>query len=394
MQLASLALSISGLFNPKIKRWNHQRNKDFKELKTIKQEAGNRSIVWMHCASLGEYEQGVELIKAMKKQGKNEYYLLSFFSPSGYESSRVRKEVDKVIYLPMDTKHNAKTIMNLIVPKYLIGVKYEFWWNMINEALALNAKVIYISVLLQENNYLFKKWASVFREKLTKSDIYTQDENTKTLLAKYGISSKVTGDTRIVSIIERRKAVQENQVIKNLLPQEKKVLVYGSIYLSDLPVLKSTIMNEEYFHILVPHNIDKDYIHKIASAISIPANKYSDINIDNCNAIIVDKVGLLFDIYQYADVVYIGGGFEKSIHNTLEPAVYGIPIAFGPKNKTFIEAQNFLKNGIAKEITSSHDFEDFITTYCKKEKTEIIKTATEEYFEKNKDSVRKIMDNL
>jgi 3-deoxy-D-manno-octulosonic-acid transferase len=397
MYLFSFVLRIYGVFNTKIALWNKQRNIDHHRLSEIKNKAGLKPIVWMHCASLGEYEQGIELIKSIQQKHPSKYYyLLSFFSPSGYQSGRVRSHVDEVIYLNIDTKNNATKIFNIIKPKYFLGVKYEFWWNHISAALKTGVEVIYVSVSLKSNHYLFRSWSYPFINILKKiSQIYTQDKVTTTLLDQHSIKSTVAGDTRIIGIIERLKTIQSLASISSKNKTNLPVIVYGSIYQSDLDALIDTMNDKNYFHIIVPHNIEYKNVLSIERKLTIQTTKIDDeVNNHEVNGVIINKIGLLFDIYQYADYVYIGGGFEKNIHNTLEPAIFGVPLSFGPNHKNFNEANYFIDHQIASLINDKTDFQKFIEVHQDQGLRKEIKEKSQQYFEANSKSIISIMKSF
>jgi 3-deoxy-D-manno-octulosonic-acid transferase len=397
MHLFSLILKIYGVFNTKIGRWNKQRDIDQQRLNEIKSKACLKPIVWMHCASLGEYEQGIEFIKSIQQKHPSKYYyLLSFFSPSGYHSGRVRSHVDEVIYINIDTKNNANKIFNIIQPKYFIGVKYEFWWNHINAALKTGVEVIYISVYLKSNHYLFRLWSYPFINILKNiSQIYTQDNATTFLLYQNGIKSVVAGDTRIIGIKERFKTIQSFPYVSSKNKNSLPVIVYGSIYQSDVEVLNDIMNDKKYFHIIVPHNIEDKNILSIEKKLTIQTTKIDELsNEQEVNGLIVDKVGLLFDLYQYADFVYIGGGFEKNIHNTLEPAIFGVPLSFGPNHTNFNEANYFVDNQIASIIKDKVDFHKFIETHQNQSIRNKIKDKCHQYFEENSTSITNIMKSF
>jgi 3-deoxy-D-manno-octulosonic-acid transferase len=397
LSIFELALSFYGLLNERIKQWNIDRDDHLHNIKAIRESAGERPIIWMHCASLGEFEQGIPVIKALREKKPNNYFLLSFFSPSGYEQKKNSKDVDQVIYLPIDTLSNANKIVKELCPLLFIGVKYEFWWNLLRALKRNKVKIIFVSVLVKSNFYFLKKYLP-FHTWLQDIDmIFTQDDVSEALIKETGHMRVITtGDTRSVSVMQRLQNIQKVKSIEPFLSIQKPVIIYGSIYKSDLAIITKTINNKSYFHIIVPHHVNSENVNEILETVEtdfVVFSKLDDTKI-TADGIIIDTIGKLFDLYQYADLVYIGGGFEQSIHNTLEPAAYGLPIAFGPKNDLFIEAKQFQELGIAMEVNNEVQFSQFLEASLSKGKRAEISKLSNEYFLKNKDAVNHIVGAL
>lgn len=363
IRLLQLGLWIKSMVDEKTKKWSVERKQHFNNLNSIKLRAGEKKIIWMHCASLGEYEQGIPVFKELKNRYPHHFYLVSFFSPSGYEQRKNTKEADEIIYLPIDTKSNANKIVETLNPYLFMGVKYEFWWNLLTVLQLKKCKIIFLSVYFEKEKYYLKY--TYFKNILKNIDyIFTQDEGTNTLLLQSGFTNSMASlDTRVISVMERKE--KENKLQNNsfLSSIRKPIIVYGSIYESDLPILKSTLLNEKYFHIVVPHKVDQIHIDQLGKELNCN-NYWSKMNsINEGNIIIVDVIGILFDLYRYANLAYIGGGFEKGVHNTLEPAVYNIPVAFGPKNDGFLEVKDFMKMGIGLEVRDEKEFRRTINQF-------------------------------
>lgn len=359
------ALWLKSMFDPKIKYWNKTRKEHFKKLENIKLNSGGRKIIWMHCASLGEFEQGIPVLRTLKKLYPECFFLLSFFSPSGYEQRKNSKDADEIIYLPLDTKYNAKRIVSTINPFLFIGVKYEYWWNLLLELQFNNIKTIYLSVFIEKEKYFLKY--NFFKNILQKIDcIFTQDEDSHLFLRKYGFNNSFfTLDTRVISVLERKE--KENKLFSNsvLTQVNNPIIVYGSIYESDMEVIGHLLSNTEFVHLLVPHKVDEKNISNISKFVTNEYEMWSQLISKpvQSNIVIFDALGFLFDLYRYASFAYIGGGFEKNVHNTLEPAVFGIPLAFGPKNEGFLEIKDFKNLEVGKEIKKGSDLVAF-HLYC------------------------------
>ncbi len=389
-------LFLHGLFNAKTGKWNRDRVSHFRNLPNIKAKAEGRKIVWMHCASLGEYEQGIPLIKAMKDINQHLFVLISFFSPSGFEHKKSNHLVDEYIYMPLDTIANSKKGVEILKPALFIGVKYEYWWNLIHILKTNSIPIVYISVVVKPGIYFLKKW-SPFNTWLHEIDfLFTQDDQSLSLLKLAGCKNVyTTGDTRLLSVLQRLENTRPIDLVKEAIPDNKIVIIYGSIYLSDIGTIGPILAEDSYFHIVVPHDISHDNIAAIKNYTRnfILFTKLEK-HMENINGIVVDTIGHLFDLYQYGDIIYIGGGFERNIHNTLEPAVFGHAIAFGPKHNSFIEAQFFLDKGIATEVRNAQDFREFVHEFRDGRRQKEVALLADSYFKENSDSVQSIVNIL
>ena len=336
-------------FNKKIMSFLSGRKETFHKLHTIKE---TDTVIWFHCASLGEFEQGRPIIEALRIQNSDYKIVLTFFSPSGYEIRKDYKFADVICYLPMDTKHNAKRFLDLINPEIGIFVKYEFWPNILKELQNRKIKTLLVSGIFRENQAFFKNGlASTFMKKSLQafSHFFVQDENSKNLLQKIGFNNAtVSGDTRFDRVLAITKQNNHLSFIADFV-QDKHILVAGSSWKKDEALLVNYINNHatdsEKF-IIAPHNIKN--IEGLKNSISKKVILYSDKdtlnkdNIINAQVFIIDTIGILTKIYSYAHVAYIGGGFGVGIHNILEPATFEIPIIIGPNYQKFKEATDLV----------------------------------------------------
>ena len=392
MHLFEWGLKIRAWWNKETRDWNQLRIRHLNQLETIRKEAEDKELVWMHCASLGEFEQGLPVLKMLKAQkGDKVFFVVSFFSPSGYSQRKNTDVANAVIYMPIDTQENDHLTVARLQPDLFIGVKYEFWWHHLKALLNQKIPIVYISVKLKQDHYLLQKGADECRKVLSQMKvIFTQDEQTSNALQKVGVSNVVlAGDTRVSAVLDRKGRVRQIQHLESLNQDDGFVMVYGSVYLSDLSVIKSGFKKPCWKHIVVPHKVDKNNIDALTRSMGTDYHLWSQWNGKwEHNMLIVDTIGWLFDIYQYADACYIGGGFERSVHNTLEPAVFGLPMAFGPKNKGFVETQYFLDEGIAVEINDEHDFKRFLSD-CP-EKAQKIHNHIDKYFNSHQEAMKQI----
>ena len=354
IQLHIIAINIAALFNAKAKLWIKGRKAIFQKLTEAIKE--NQDIVWFHCASLGEFEQGKPIIEGYKLKYPNHKILLTFFSPSGYEIRKNYDGVDWVFYLPSDTKKNAIQFLSIINPIKVIFIKYEFWFNYMTELNKKNIPFYSVSSIFRREQYFFKyDWAA--KQLNNVSHFFVQDKNSKELLQNIGFTNcTVAGDTRFDSVI----ANTQNSVSIPLIEEftkNKTTIICGSTWTQDEALLAKYIkVNPNYNYIIAPHEILQiSALQKQTNALLF--SKADNTNINNCNVLIIDSIGILSNIYKYGDLAYIGGGFGSGIHNILEAATFGLPLVFGPNYQKFKEANELIELGGAKSISNYSELE-------------------------------------
>ena len=389
-------------FNSKAKLWVDGR-KNWKE--NIAQfDVKGQAVYWVHCASLGEFEQARPLIEALKKHNGNPKIILSFFSPSGYQFQKNYPLADYVCYLPIDTKSNASYFIKTIQPKAVFFIKYEFWFHYLKQLHELQIPTFLISGIFREKHYFFKfygKWAA--KQLLAFQYFFVQDQTSQNLLQTIGYTnSTIVGDTRFERVIQ----IMEQVVLYPKLEQfivEAKVIVAGSTHLKDEIELEqawlSIIKTEKNIKlIVVPHDVNSNRIKEIQNLFGASSCVlYSQIENNSVaqNILILDQVGMLSSLYKYADIAYIGGGFGKGIHNTLEAAVYGIPLLFGPNFQKFKEAKQLLEHGGAKVVLNANDIESTCVNWLQNpDQKELAGNANKKYVLQNEGAVKKIMSYL
>jgi len=354
IQLHIIVIHIAALFNAKAKLWVKGRKAIFQKLTEAIKE--NQDIVWFHCASLGEFEQGKPIIEGYKLKYPNHKILLTFFSPSGYEIRKNYDGVDWVFYLPSDTKKNAIQFLSIINPIKVIFIKYEFWFNYMTELNKKNIPFYSVSSIFRREQYFFKyDWAA--KQLNNVSHFFVQDKNSKELLQNIGFTNcTVAGDTRFDSVI----ANTQNSVSIPLIEEftkNKTTIICGSTWPQDEALLAKYIKgNPNYNYIIAPHEILQiSLLQKQTNALLF--SKADNTNINNCNVLIIDSIGILSNIYKYGDLAYIGGGFGSGIHNILEAATFGLPLVFGPNYQKFKEANELIELGGAKSISNFSELE-------------------------------------
>nr|WP_321405921.1 glycosyltransferase N-terminal domain-containing protein [uncultured Carboxylicivirga sp.] len=346
--LYSLLINLVSPFNAKASLLRKGRKE---ALKTLRLLSIDGPVIWIHAASLGEFEQGRPIIEAVKKEHPLYNVVLTFFSPSGYEVRKNYNLADYVIYLPADTKLNAKRLIEAIKPEKAFFVKYEFWYHYLNALKKRNIPVYGVSMIFREQQSFFKWYGGWFRRMLDCfTKFYVQDEVSGKLLEGIGVKNfSVAGDTRFDRVRDIAKASSEIELVDQFVGQSNKVIVAGSTWAPDEDILF------EYLHgsgkdvklVIAPHEIHENHIKQIEGKLKAPYFRYTKPteNITECSVMIVDTMGMLSSVYKYGQVAYIGGGFGVGIHNTLEAATYSMPVFFGPNYKRFKEARDLIEVG-------------------------------------------------
>jgi len=341
----------------------------------------NKKWLWFHAASLGEFEQGRPIIERLKKEYPHYSVIVSFYSPSGYEVRKNYDKADIVCYLPFDNKRNVKRFIKKVNPHMAFFIKYEFWPNYLNELKKSGIPTYLISGIFRANQAFFKSWGFSYKNILRNfTGFFVQDYTSVKLLNSVGITENITisGDTRfdrVIEIFENSKRIEIAGQFRE--KHSGKILVCGSSWPKDenifIPFFNE---NKQLKLIIAPHEIHEDHLLSIESKLKRPFIRYTKANIDNISefdCLIMDCFGLLSSVYRYGDIAYIGGGFGVGIHNTLEAAVYGIPIIFGPNFSKFIEAAKLIEKEGGFSISNEFDFVDLMTKFLSDE--ELLKVA-------------------
>jgi 3-deoxy-D-manno-octulosonic-acid transferase len=358
----------ASLFSPKLKLFIVGRKNIF-EIIASKIKPSNKTI-WFHAASLGEYEQGLPLIEAIKIKYPEHLIVLTFFSPSGYEVKKNNTVADLTIYLPLDTPKNAKQFVQLINPEMAFFIKYEFWANYLL-TLHNNKIPTYLVSGIFRKNQLFFKWYGGFYRKILNSftAIFVQNKESQVLLAEIGISNVIlSGDTRfdrVAQILKQDNKLPFIQEFKN----NKTTIVIGSSWPKDEELIVKYINSNDsgLKFIIAPHNINKEQITQLKNSITKKTVLYSDYKnheLAHFDVFIIDTVGLLTRIYSEANIAYVGGGFGSSgVHNILEPATFGIPIVIGPNYTKFNEVKQLINLGGCISISEYNALANVFDSY-------------------------------
>ena len=382
----SISIRIAALFgNAKAKLWIEGRKNIFQKVKNKISELNtpNSKLIWFHCASLGEFEQGRPLIESIKALslgrgvGGEAKIILTFFSPSGYEIRKNYEHANAVFYLPLDTKENAKKFIELIQPSMVFFIKYEFWYHYFMELHKRKIPVYVVSAIFRPDQLFFKWYGGLFRKLLkTVKHFFVQNENSKSLLNSLGINNvTVSGDTRFDRVFDTCQNVKSFPLIEKF-KDNKKVLIAGSTWeqdekllvelatLSPSPLSQGRGVGGEVKLIIAPHEIHESHIQSIIQQLkNLTIVRYSQANEENvkgADVLVIDNIGMLSSLYQYGNIAYIGGGFSKGIHNILEAATFGMPVIFGPNYEKFQEAKELIRLGGAFSIDSYEALEKTI----------------------------------
>ena len=358
--LYSIALNIVSIFNVKANLWVKGRKG---LLNKIKQEVKGDNIIWIHAASVGEFEQARPLIERIKRETPSNKILITFFSPSGYELRKNYELADYTYYLPIDTKANAKDILDIVKPNMAFFVKYEFWFNFIREINNRKIPLFLVSGIFRPKQHFFKWYGQWFRKHLQMFNyLFVQDKTSADLLNSIGINNcSITGDTRFDRVNAITLNPKKFKCIQEFI-EGSKVLLAGSTWAPGeaiiLDYLKETSDNTKL--IIAPHEVTESHISNIENNFKLfnPV-KLSELekgkNLENNRVLIIDSVGKLAYLYQYADIAYIGGGFGVGIHNILEAACYAKPVIFGPNYQKFKEARDLIELGGAFTVSNSSE---------------------------------------
>ena len=334
----------------------------------------NPRIIWFHAASLGEFEQGRPLIEQLREKYPEYKILLTFFSPSGYEVRKNYKGADIICYLPYDKKSEAVKFIDIIKPEKVFFVKYEFWGNMLEELNRRNIPVYLISGIFREKQVFFKWYGGVMRPVLHMfQHLFVQDEKSKALLNSIDINNvTICGDTRFDRVLSIQQQAKQYQWAADFRATSDFILVAGSSWPKDEDILLEHFnAHPEMKLIIAPHEIHEEHIQSIIAKLKRPYMRYSQLDesrVKDADCIIIDAIGFLSSIYRYGDVAYIGGGFGVGIHNTLEAAVYGIPVIFGPNHQAFREALGLLAEGGGFTISDAASYDAIMKTFMTDEK--------------------------
>lgn len=398
--IAAQILKIVAFFSPKIKLFINGRKNTFATLQT--QIKTTDKTIWFHCASLGEYEQGLPVMQEIKTKFPSHKLIISFFSPSGFEVRKNNTVADVTLYLPLDTRQNAKKFIECTHPDLVFFIKYEFWPNYLYELRQLQTPTYLVSGIFRENQIFFKWYGTFYKKALTTfTCFFVQNSASKKLLNTIGFKNTiVSGDTRfdrVFTILNQNNTLNYIAEFKN----NCTTIVVGSSWPKDENLIVEFInnTNQNIKFIIAPHNINSEQIKNLENKITKKTIKFSEKNgadLSSFQVFIIDTVGLLTKIYSYADIAYVGGGFGNSgVHNILEPATFGIPIIIGPNYNHFAETTALIHQKGCISIANQNELNECLSilisnTAVRHEKGSICET----FVSMNIGATEKIVTNL
>ncbi|MCC5920493.1 MAG: 3-deoxy-D-manno-octulosonic acid transferase [Cyclobacteriaceae bacterium] len=390
-------LRLVSFFHPKIKEAFEGRKHTFNLLDQARKRDQNARWVWFHCASLGEFEQARPLIEEWRRQYPDDRVLLSFFSASGYRVRRDYSEADIVTYIPFDLSSHANRWVESLDFKAAFFVKYEFWPNHFAALQKKGVPLYHVAGVFREDQFFFKPYGNFARSILKKVDhFFVQNDQSKELLSSVGIQDvTVVGDPRfdrVRDIADQRRGLSEIENFKS----SKKCFIVGSAWPEDIQMLASYLEDniDEFAVIIAPHEIDDDMIEAIRSLLTLRVGKYSNLTkAESPQVLIIDNVGMLSSLYYYADFAWIGGAYGAGLHNTLEAAIYGVPLFFGDKNyEKFREAVMLIERGAAYSISHPSQIKIQMDKFLQVEAVyDKAAFAAKQYCSENLGAVSKIM---
>ncbi|MEI7829239.1 MAG: glycosyltransferase N-terminal domain-containing protein [Prolixibacteraceae bacterium] len=383
--------------NPKAKKWLSGRKDLFERIQ--KEVVPGDHLLWFHVSSLGEFEQARPVMEGVKKYFPTYRILLTFFSPSGYELKKDYPLADYVYYMPLDTARNASRFLDLVKPEKVFFVKYEFWFNFLMELKNREIPTFIFSALFRPTQFFFQPWGKWFRKVLmVYTHIFVQNQSSFETLRKFGFNNvSISGDTRLDRVAQIAQAA-------SVLPKLEKfcsgrlIIVAGSTWPEDEAIFLNYIneCSHQVKFIVAPHEVNPASLDRITTLLKRPFVLYSSEStpeqLDSAQVLIVDGYGYLVSVYRYAKIAYIGGGFTTGIHSILEPAVYGMPVVFGPNYHKFHEAIEMIQLGAAHVVSNYEELSNLFEGYLiDQKKLENESNFASQYVESNRGATEKIV---
>lgn len=377
---------MASWFLPKAKAWVLGRQQW--EAKLRAQIPVDRKVLWFHCASLGEFDQGLPLMKSMKEKDPSLFLLVSFFSPSGMEHYQKREPmVDAACYLPLDTLHNARTFVQIVQPFKAVFVKYEFWPNFLRALSEQDIETIAVSAIFRPKQIYFRWYGAFFRRALKHvHHFHVQNDSSKNLLESIGMHNcTVSGDLRYKRVFQAKElAMLTSNELLATFTEGSTTLILGSSWPKEEGIVRDALPNLGTIKLIIaPHDVSESHITAIQAAFP-NALRYTQLDASrdavqlvHAQILIIDSIGQLSAAYRYGTIAFIGGGFTGNLHNVLEPAVYGLPLLFGPKHAKFPEAELFLQKGFALEVNNATDFSEAFHSFI--EKSDLLRSEMEAF---------------
>lgn len=401
IQLYYLAIRIAAFYNIKARKWLSGRKNWKEDLSQWVNQLDGQSITWMHCASLGEFEQGRPVIEKIKATYPQEQILLTFFSPSGYEIRKNYSQADHVMYLPLDTPGNANWFLEQCQPKQILFIKYEFWVHFIQAAASRGIPIYLVSAIFSPRQIFFKPFLGhLFKNLLPLyRGIFVQDESSRNHLKNINIQQNVyvSGDTRVDRVIQIAAQASSIPIIE-VFKGGHPILVLGSSWPEEERILAAFLQADvapDWKIILAPHDISEKHIQQILDLFP-EAIRFSkaDKEARAKEILIIDNIGMLSQIYQYGNMAFIGGGFGSGLHNILEPMAFGLPVVFGPKYAKFKEAQMMVQSGGAFSIRHAEEFVKVFLELSNEDQLQTARKVILDYLDSNNGATDQVIQKI
>lgn len=396
ISLYGLAIRQYAKVNSKAAKWVEGREDwETKLQQALHNLPADKPKIWVHVASLGEFEQGRPLISALRNKYPDYLIVLSFFSPSGYEIRKNYSEVDYVCYLPLDTPDNAFRFVHLLDPSIAIFIKYEFWYNYLTVLQHFGIPVFLVAARFRENQLFFRPWGRFFSKMIQLFEhITVQDQQSLKLLSKIHYpKASFSGDTRVDRVLDIATQPDAFPEIAAFC-EGFKLLIFGSSWQADEQVFCPWLnkhLPPGWKAIIAPHEIGQENISRLQGMLEIPTITYSGISgvTAETRVLIIDNVGMLAHLYQFANIAYVGGGFGKSIHNILEPGAFGIPVIIGPNHQKFEEALALKRLGAVFSVKNRREYNQIMQTLSEEPIRREIKLILGQYFSAQRGATQK-----
>ncbi|MGI4970196.1 MAG: 3-deoxy-D-manno-octulosonic acid transferase [Janthinobacterium lividum] len=402
LALYALLLRLVAPFNPKAAAWVAGRAGLLPRIEqALAADATPR--LWVHCASLGEFEQGRPLIEGLRRQYPDHKIVLTFFSPSGYEVRQHWPGANYVFYLPLDTAEHAQRFVAAVQPQLAIFVKYEFWYFFLRELRERKIPAVVVAAIFRPSQIFFKPWGGFFREILAQlSHIFTQNEASAELLRGIGLAHvSVAGDTRFDTVVATASAPPRPlPLVEAFTADGAPVLVAGSIWPEDLPALAPLLRKHARTmrFIVAPHEVSEAHLLEVEAALPGLTVRYSratPATVAEARLLLIDNVGMLSQLYRFGRFAYVGGAFGAGLHNTLEAAAFGLPVFFGPRYERFQEAVELVELGCAFSVQSAQELESaFDKRYYNEEARLKVQDMSLDYIHQHAGATGRILSKL
>ncbi|HJB84790.1 MAG TPA: 3-deoxy-D-manno-octulosonic acid transferase [Candidatus Alistipes merdigallinarum] len=397
IRLMDAGIRCAAPFNDKARLWKEGRRGLFEKLESLE----SQRVAWFHAASLGEFEQGRPVIEAFRERCPEYKILVTFFSPSGYEIRKNYSGADCICYLPVDTPKNVRRFMQLVRPEIAVFIKYEFWYNYLTAMQKAGTRLYLISAIFRQDQIFFKPHGGLFRQALSAfTHLFVQDDSSKRLLHEIGIDRvSIAGDTRFDRVYTIASSAKNLPEIERFA-QNAPVFIAGSTWPPDEELLLTLIDRYQAVKfIIAPHEIHPSRIEKLRAAIRRPSLRYTELtpesDLEHAEVLFIDTIGLLSSVYRYGTWGYIGGGFGAGIHNTLEAATFGLPLAFGPRYEAFKEAKELIAAGGAHSISNADELiQWFDSLFQSPDTTQRSGNICKQYVLNHKGATQQIIDEI